>query len=98
LKNNQGHGGRREGAGRKPNSPNKASAARQAQVAATGETPLEYMLRVMRDPTADEKRRDEMAVKAAPYVHPRLSSVDANVKGDLGLKVEIVRFADAPAS
>lgn len=37
--------------------------------------PLEYMLRVMRDPTADEKRRDAMAQAAAGYIHPKLSSV-----------------------
>lgn len=37
-------GGLRAGAGRKPNTPNKASAARQAKVAATGLTPLDIML------------------------------------------------------
>lgn len=34
--------------------------------------PLDHMLRVLRDPTADERRRDTMAIAAAPYVHPRL--------------------------
>src|SRR5215831_115582 len=34
-------------------------------------TPLEYMLAVMQDPTADALRRDRMAIAAAPYVHPR---------------------------
>jgi hypothetical protein len=42
------HGGAREGAGRKRNVPNKASQKRQAEVARTGETPLAYMLWVMR--------------------------------------------------
>lgn len=37
-------GGLRPGAGRKLNTPNKASAARQAAVAATGLTPLDIML------------------------------------------------------
>jgi hypothetical protein len=32
---------------------------------------MEYMLRIMRDPTVDEKRRDKMAVAVAPYLHPR---------------------------
>lgn len=32
-------------------------------------TPLEYMLRVMRDRTAEPARRDEMAKIALPYVH-----------------------------
>lgn len=68
-------GGNRPGAGRKRGAPNKASAARQAKVAATGDTPLEYMLKVMRNPKADAGRRDDMAKAAAPYVHPKLASM-----------------------
>jgi hypothetical protein len=41
-------GGHRENAGRKRGTPNKASAARQAEVAASGVTPLEVMLGNMR--------------------------------------------------
>ena len=41
-------------------------------VRASGETPLEYMLRVMRDDTADDARRDDMAKGAAPYVHSKM--------------------------
>ena len=41
-----------------------------------GETPLEYMLRIMRDEAAESTRRDDMAKAAAPYLHPRLSSVE----------------------
>jgi hypothetical protein len=37
----------------------------------TVEYPLEYMLRVMRDPAASHARRDDMAKAAAPYLHPR---------------------------
>jgi len=36
---------------------------------------LDYMLRVMRDETAEPTRRDAMAKAAAPYVHPSLASV-----------------------
>jgi hypothetical protein len=46
---------------------------------AQGITPLEYMLAVLRDETADPERRDEMAKAAAPYIHPRLASVEAQV-------------------
>lgn len=67
------------GAGRKKGSTNKANLAREAEVKATGITPLDYMLRVMRDPNADEERRDKMAAAAAPYVHPKLTTVEANV-------------------
>jgi hypothetical protein len=41
--------------------------------------PLDYMLPVMRDPEADPKRRDAMAMAAAPYLHARLSTIDAKL-------------------
>ena len=46
------------------------------KAAGKGITPLEYMLKVMRNSKADQSRRDDMAKAAAPYVHPRLSAVD----------------------
>lgn len=67
--------GRKTG-GRQKGTPNKASAAKAAEIAATGETPLEYMLRVMRDPGREHDQRDKMAVAAAPYVHPRLAAIE----------------------
>ena len=73
-------GGARPNAGRKKNTPNKASAAREARVAASGITPLDYMLQVMRDADADPKRRDDMAKAAAPFVHPRLAQVEHSGK------------------
>jgi hypothetical protein len=44
-----------------------------------GLTPLEYMLAVLRDETVEPERRDEMAKAAAPYLHPRLASIEAQV-------------------
>lgn len=70
------NGGKRPGAGRPKGVPNKATKERQARIAEGGETPLDYMIRVMRDPTADKERRDKMAAAAAPYVHPRLAAVE----------------------
>lgn len=61
--------------GRKKGVPNKATARREREVAKMGQTPLEYMLRVMRDSRAKGDRRDKMAVAAAPYVHPKLASM-----------------------
>lgn len=69
-------GGKREGAGRKKGSHNKASQARQREVEKTGITPLAYMLKLMRDPRATKAVRAEMAKAAAPYVHPRLAAVE----------------------
>jgi hypothetical protein len=43
-------------------------------------TPLEYMLRVINDPSAAQTRRDRLAVAAAPYVHPRPMPVRASKK------------------
>jgi hypothetical protein len=50
-----------------------------------GLTPLEYMLAVLRDESADPERRDEMAKAAAPYIHPRLASIEAShrIKSDV---------------
>lgn len=72
--------------GRKKGVPNKASAKREAEIAATGLTPLDFMLNVMRgqhpedaDPAvilAWESMRFEAAKAAAPYVHPKLAAVE----------------------
>jgi phage terminase small subunit len=37
-------------------------------------TPLDYMLGVINDPTADTERRDRLAVCAAQYCHPRAAN------------------------
>ncbi|MEN5279005.1 hypothetical protein ABE527_18925 [Brucella sp. TWI432] len=73
-------GGKREGAGR----PAGAVTAKTRDIAnkasTDGLTPLEYMLNVLRDNKADPKDRMWAAEKAAPFVHPKLSSVEH--KGD----------------
>lgn len=61
--------------GRRKGTPNRATARREREVAKMGQTPLEYMLRVMRDSRASGDRRDKMAVAAAPYVHPKLANM-----------------------
>lgn len=50
----------------------------------TIESPLDYMLRIMRDPDEDDERRDAMAKAALPYVHARLSNVDGQVSDNDG--------------
>jgi hypothetical protein len=69
-------GGKRDGAGRKTGSPNKATAARQKAVSESGLTPLDYMLKMLRDDDAPKEDRMWAAEKAAPYVHPKLANVD----------------------
>lgn len=73
--------GRKTG-GRAKGTPNKASAEREAEIAASGLTPLDYMLGILRDENAAVERRDDMAKAAAPYVHPRLAAVEHGGKID----------------
>lgn len=88
-------GGKRPGAGRKKGSKQKIAKTyltKSSLIAAgDGEMPLQYMLRVMRDPGADEKRRDAMATAAATYIHPKLSSVT----GSFTHKHEPTELSDA---
>jgi hypothetical protein len=67
--------GRKTG-GRQRGARNRATADARAAAEATGILPLDYMLSVMRDCTADAKRRDVMAISAAPYLHPKISAVE----------------------
>lgn len=61
--------------GRKKGSTNKINDEIRRAAIETGELPLQYMLRVMRDPKAEIARRDRMAESASSYLHPRLSAV-----------------------
>jgi hypothetical protein len=63
-------GGKRNGAGR-PKGAKTVVTEEAIKRAGAGETPLEYMLRIMRDKKEDPDRRDKMAIAAATYVHPR---------------------------
>jgi hypothetical protein len=73
-------GGVREGAGRKRGVRNKRTLQLYAEIAASGETPLDYMLRVMGDENVDARRRNQMALSAAPYVHAKLHSTEQIVE------------------
>jgi hypothetical protein len=65
--------------GRQKGTQNKRTRDFHAAVSEAGLTPLEYMLAVLRDKTVDPERRDRMAAAAAPYIHPRLSNVEAKI-------------------
>lgn len=86
-------GGKRPGAGRKRGAPNKATAARQKAVEQSGLTPLDYMLSIMRDETKPTEDRFEAAKAAAPYVHPKLASVDhQSSDGSMSPKPSVIEF------
>jgi hypothetical protein len=58
---------------------NKKTEARKdelAKIVASGESPLSFMLRKMRDPKVLDDVRADMAKAAAPYVHPRLAALE----------------------
>lgn len=62
--------------GRTKGVPNKATAAKVAEVEASGLTPLDYLLSVMRDDQKMPDVRLDAAKAAAPYVHPRLAAIN----------------------
>jgi hypothetical protein len=68
--------GRKTG-GRQKGARNRANAEARTAAEATGILPLDHMLSVMRNANAEPKRRDAMAMAAAPYLHPKLSTVEA---------------------
>jgi hypothetical protein len=74
------NGGARPGAGRKLGGRNKRTIAIEAKIAASGLTPLDYMLDVLRNEANDPATRMDAAKAAAPYVHAKLASVEH--KGD----------------
>lgn len=78
--------GERRG-GRSKGTPNGKTAEKVAAIEASGITPLDYMLRVMRDEGADEKRRDDMARAAAPFVHAKLSAIE--MSGELAVHNDV---------
>lgn len=79
-------GGARPGAGRKAGVPNKRTQEVQSAVEASGITPLEFMLDVMRSEAPDTEdpmvrmshtaMRMDAAKAAAPYVHAKLASIE----------------------
>lgn len=80
-------GGSRPGAGRKAGSVTVRSRAIANGLLDEGESPLEFMLAIMRDPEAKREERLDMAKAAAPYVHAKLASVEAS--GPNGGPIEI---------
>lgn len=83
---------------------NKAKATRarrtskmtEALVAATGETPLAYLLGVMRDPANEQEVRIDAAKAAAPYVHPKLATV-THEGGDKPIQVGVTIYVPKKA-
>jgi hypothetical protein len=62
--------------------------------------PVEWMLAVLRDPEAEQHRRDRMAEVAAPYLHPRLNAIEIGTtnrgNGVAGGDINIVQIFAVP--
>lgn len=67
--------GRKTG-GRQKGTPNKRTQDVVAAIEASGLTPLDFMLKVMRDENELPDVRLDAAKAAAPYVHPRLATIE----------------------
>lgn len=73
--------------GRKKGVRNKANATREAAVKASGLTPLDFMLDIMRDEDTEPHARLAAAKAAAPYIHPKLTAVE--LSGPDGKPIEV---------
>jgi hypothetical protein len=73
IKAKPGKGGKRKGAGR----PLGAKGRKFNLISNEPDQllPVDYMLALMRNEQCEPWRRDQMAVQAAPYCHPRLNAV-----------------------
>lgn len=59
-----------------------------------GVTPLAFMLETLRDETKDHTTRMDAAKSAAPYVHPRLSQVDAHHSGEIDVRAFLQKLGE----
>ena len=87
-------GGARVGSGRKTGTSDRAlgkiSAERVLNATGTGpdKMPLAYMLAVMNNSAEKSSVRLQAAIAAAPYVHPRLASVEVKAENNTTLQIE----------
>lgn len=73
-------GGKRPGAGRPAGAITKRTREIAENALASGLTPLDYMLSILRDDQNDPLMRMDAAKAAAPYVHAKLASVELSGK------------------
>lgn len=67
--------GRKTG-GRKTGTPNKRTLENERKARESGLMPLDYALKVMRDPNVEPQRRDWACQTAIPYLHARRAPED----------------------
>jgi hypothetical protein len=89
-------GGKRENSGRKPGSKQQKSIDIALHEVGNGLTPLEYMLKILRDENQPHEERKWAAEKAAPFMHARLQTTEIKGSGaDGALTVNLlVKYVD----
>ena len=83
------------GKGRPKGSKNKKTAKTVAKIEASGLTPLDYMMSVLRDTEAEASARMDAAKAAAPYVHPKLSQIESKTKVEFDGQKLVEEFGTA---
>lgn len=73
--------------GRAKGTPNKRTVEVIAAVEASGLTPLDYMLSILRDDSNEVNVRFEAAKAAAPYVHARLAAIEVGNKDNKAFEI-----------
>ena len=76
------HGGKRRGAGRKPGSITRRTREIAESAAAKGLGPLDYLLSIMRDETAEQRDRIKAASEVLPYMAARISATEQKPGND----------------
>jgi len=66
--------------GRQRGTPNRLTLRRKAELAASGLSPVDFLLQTMRNEELDLATRLDAAKAVAPFIHPRLSAIDASVR------------------
>ena len=80
--------------GRKKGSVNRRTRYLSSVAAKAGLTPAEYLFGVLRDAAASVERRDWAAATLAPYVHPRLASVEQKVAATTEVRISRAQLAE----
>ena len=64
--------------GRPKGAPNRVNSEMRERILQSGISPLEYLIRLMRNSKATKERRDWAAAQAAPYPHARLAAMEVS--------------------
>jgi hypothetical protein len=78
-------GGRQKGGLNKSPSDRRVVRTAAQKAAQDGLTPLEYMLKVLRNPRTAPDRRDRVAGMAAPYLHAKLAVIDSTIRAEVSV-------------